>query len=500
MDKLNPSTDEKNYPWFPKAMNNADKSVFLMDATHRGDMYHMRAAMQLFDYSLFTACGSPNLLYSNKDLEDYLKRSVLKNKKHVFLVPWKSEVLYGKSKPTSTQVQGCTMDGKAIHATDLEQYKKSVFSENRATIEVVKKAVKQKGLPAAVSNGMTILESASKKALDTKFATLFKDVWDVNKPTVLGMYRKTGTVVQDGKPPGVYPELDTGNALKEIASFLPDKAGKKLRIVSCGNKDKLDGITDDIGEYWLKFKEVKLDSKDSKRDAEAYFLKWAFEKKYYQMATGFRSGPLDLFTFLGIPTVSIGLCNMIGEFRHARLAKELFKRVNVQYDQPRHDATAYFRAESDAALQMASPFWLKDPPTDAKRAVPADKKTEQEKPLGDFATFDKTVLKIGYSIACEKYMSTTKSIELLKPKILDVINTRVARYCYPSNLAGDEKEEKRIEYFKAQKEADKNDMAVMKNDLIHYQETASVFGEKYETPWKDDWADIYTELGLDENF
>ncbi|KAH6888394.1 hypothetical protein B0T10DRAFT_488090 [Thelonectria olida] len=488
--------DEKPSPWLPTVMNNADKSVFLMDATHRGDMYHMRAAMQLFNYSLCLY----NCSKDTKDLEDYLKRSVAENKKHVFLVPWTSEVLYGQTRPTSTQMQGCTLDGKTLHPTDLQQYKNSVFSENRATSEVLKRAIKQKGLPKAVSDGMAILTPASLSALNTKFGSLFKGVWDKNKPTILGMYRKTGTVAEHGKPPGVYPELDTGNTLTEIASILPDRAGKKLRIVSCGNQEKLPGIPDDIGQYWLAFKDVKLDPKDCKRDAEAYFLNWAFEKGYYEMATGFRSGPLDLFTFLGIPTVSIGLCHMVGEFRHARLARELFKRVNIQYNQPRHIATAYFQPErEDTAFQMASPFWLKHPTTGAERAEPADKDKEQREPPGDFAAFDKTVIKVGYSLACEKYVSATKTIELLKPKILDVINSRVARYCYPANLAGDENEAQRIAYFKAQKGVDLKDMETMGKDLIRYQETPTVFGEKYETPWKEDWKDIFTELGQDED-
>jgi hypothetical protein len=109
-------------------------------------------------------------------------------------------------------------------------------------------------------------------------------------------------------------------------------------------------IEDDTGE-----KDV------TKRDVEAYFLYWASqenkEKQYFKMAVELRSGVMDLFTFMGIPTVSIGLRNMVGEDRHAFLAGKGFKRVNAQYDLPRHPTTAYVENRFGGDPLLNSPYW-----------------------------------------------------------------------------------------------------------------------------------------------
>ena len=118
-----------------------------------------------------------------------------------------------------------------------------------------------------------------------------------------------------------------------------------------------------------------------------------------------------------------------------------------------------------------------------KGGIPANKKSEQEKSPGDFATFDKTILNTGYGIAFEKYIATTKSIKLLKSKILDGFHSRVARYGHPANLSKGEK----AEYFKARRQDDENDITVMKDNLIHHQLTPMVFGQKHETQSRGDW-------------
>ena len=180
------------------------------------------------------------------------------------------------------------------------------------------------------------------------FENMFKDIWAKKEPTILGQYRKTGTSWSDHKEVGgVYPELDTGGALFEISDILPEVRGEVRKeaiwLVTCGNAEPLRDLPN-IGEYWKEFDTVPL-GKDTKRDAEAYYLDWLFRKGRFQMTVGFRSGALDLYTFLGIPTVSIGLRNMRGESRHVLLAIQELKRYNVQYDKPRHYTTAYYLRE-----------------------------------------------------------------------------------------------------------------------------------------------------------
>jgi hypothetical protein len=59
---------------------------------------------------------------------------------------------------------------------------------------------------------------------------------------------------------------------------------------------------------------------------------------------------------LGIPSVSIGLRNMVGEDRHLFLAKAVLGRTNVIYDQPRHPLTAWMQGR-DNLNYFFSPFW-----------------------------------------------------------------------------------------------------------------------------------------------
>ena len=68
---------------FPKDFKE-DEHIFLMSGTYRGDMYHFRAAMQIVKYSVVLYDSSTG----TKQLEEYLKRSALKNAKHIWVVSW----------------------------------------------------------------------------------------------------------------------------------------------------------------------------------------------------------------------------------------------------------------------------------------------------------------------------------------------------------------------------------------------------------------------------
>ncbi|KAI9655100.1 MAG: hypothetical protein M1821_005583 [Bathelium mastoideum] len=219
---------------------------------------------------------------------------------------------------------------------------------------------------------MAILTDDSKKTLGSQFESLFKNKWNIkpDSPTILSLHRNTA------------------------------KDSKSFRTISCGNKDAVSGIPN-IGEYWA---DLTVPSGETARDVEAYFL-----------------DALDLFTFLGIPTVSIGLRNMIGEFRHELLAKEAFKRVNVQYDQPRHNATAYIKPKiKDSLPQLSSPLWSGDAPDGVKKRDAGnndDKRRQQAEKPSSFTAFDKIVLEAGLKIASEKHLKWIKSIQSLKEGI-----------------------------------------------------------------------------------
>ena len=82
---------------------------------------------------------------------------------------------------------------------------------------------------------MAILTDKSKETLASQFEKLFKDNWKITPglPTILSLHRKTGT---NG---GVYPELDAGDALKEINEIvteIPANDGKSSEPSPVGIK------------------------------------------------------------------------------------------------------------------------------------------------------------------------------------------------------------------------------------------------------------------------
>ena len=97
-------------------------------------------------------------------------------------------------------------------------------------------------------------------------------------------------------------------------------------------------------------------------------MQYGYRNGQFSMAVGLRSGVMDQLTFLGIPTVSIGLRNMVAENRHVYLARDFWKTVNVQYSQPRHVVTAWM-SEEDLDL-LVSPYWLAKAPARVAARVP----------------------------------------------------------------------------------------------------------------------------------
>lgn len=518
--------------YVPNVFKDGD-SVLLMSATHRGDMYHFRAALQVKkDYSvvLYGSNRKDNGEPKTKDLEDYLAESVLKNGKHIFVVPWEYEMLTGEKPLPTAKFDGCFLDKKLYHGKDadgkdIQKHGLLTYSESEST-GIIANASEclgdvVKGM-AIVSNSLNDEKSAEYKKLSTAFANIWARAGiEAGKNAILFMYRDTGT--QEPGPSGklgVYPELDTGNAIEEIGKIVRDiekSKEKAITIFSCG----LQGSG--LGEYWKDLRTLNP-SPDTitSRDFEAYFLKWSFQHGYYKMASGFRSGALDLFTFMGIPTVSIGLRNLMGETRHQMLAKKEFRRVNIQYDQPRHQVTAAVApgretpqndqakkdqttkppakkapTKKDQAKEQAkkeqtifgSPFWEFSKPEGAEeRKKPIelkDKISAQTKPPGPFADFDRIVIEIGYRFACALYMNLSQSVHNVEEPLTCTINTHIARFSYPNGTKA-EKEK----YVKDHKGLDDKDFERMKNNKNLQQSQDMI--NKYKRDSDDDWGKMNT--------
>ena len=269
------------------------------------------------------------------------------------------------------------------YGNDYRQVTLSNYGEYASTVLIAEAG--SNSHPDSTENGMALLlpdtktwlDTIFKKGADQKEASIFKRKWDIDykagKPTIVVMDRDTGRSADS-----VYTELDTGTGTDMVRTIVADisyQEEQKLRVTLCGLESESKG--DGIGRYWKDLPSVKdiqgyvLDNTLTKRDDEAYFFQWAAKKNFFKMTIGLRCGVMDLYTFLGVPTVSIGLRNMIGEDGHELLAGPHFNRASIQYGVPRHWTTAYIRnnekpdadqnsEKSDPLLN--SPYWKGDTP------------------------------------------------------------------------------------------------------------------------------------------
>lgn len=499
--------------------------VFFMSASHRGDMYHFRAALQIENCSvvLYDSNHSDPTKPNTEDLEKYLEKTVLKRGKHIFVASWDNKQIKGE-KPLPDNIVGCYLDGHPYNKPARVYPKTSLgtYSE-RASTEIIASAPDRL---QDVTNGMAILSDTTAGEKFPDFEQLSKDFsglstefenqwakWEkagvkTGKNAVLFMYRDTGTRNPDPVTTmGVYPELDNGNATADIEKIVGEIAqmeGKPLTIFTCG----LAGSG--IGEYWKAIDGLKPNVNITKRDFQAYFLKWSYENNYFRMATSFRSGPFDLLTFMGIPTVSIGLRYLMGEGRHQLLASEQFQRVNIQYDQPRHKGTAAVLTSRKKPQKtqntrkpppppdqpsFGSPFWQDgfEPPKDAmgERSVPQNKKQEQMQQPRGFEPFDRIVVKTGYMIALQKYMGWEDTVRSMKNTLPCTVTTSVARFCYPFKLQGNKTALRK--YFDDNEVADYGDVKKVQGNLGNRAETlqlSQLMFDKYEDDYDKSWDEM----------
>lgn len=479
--------------WMPKNFAKDGETIYYMSALHRGDMYHIRAAMQLAHRSVYLFDAPKSASPSTQAVVDYLARSALKNKNHIFAAPWNMAAAESRTKPkkpdgTDYGASDYSLDQGKTTPGELVRQSISSISERGATAEIEQVTPMHK----AILDGMAILEPASVTKLKNDFADLFKNTWKIkaDKPRILIMYRDSGAVS------GVYPELDSGPAIIEINDLLsnfPEKGGSKLKLLTAGNKTKVSDI-ETIGEYWTDLK-PKIPKGETARDVEAYFMKWAHDNGYFKMGLSFRSGALDLLTFMGIPTVSISLRNVAGEPRHEQLAKEDYKRMNIQYDQPRHATTAWIKARNKGDIYLFSPYWQGTKPDDINpgRTLPTsedEKKKQQAQEPRKFGIFDTKVIDVGLKEACRKYLGWTKAVDKLSTNMrLAVTDTHATRYLFPSGLSGDKKQE----YFDKLKALDVEDLQSRKGRANELQESTEWF-DNYQKSSQGDWTAVYQLL------
>ncbi|RYP65029.1 hypothetical protein DL770_009085 [Monosporascus sp. CRB-9-2] len=526
----------------PNASFNDEDTVYYMSAKHRGDMYHMRAAMQLPDGNFSLVLYETdwvNPKRATQDTEDYLARSTRRNERTTFFVPWKNEKVLGVKDLDDTDLNNCYVNGVKLEL-DAGQYRLMnvrVIGEGDST-ERIRDADKTTQVLEKIREGMFLLQPTTKTYLNGQLENVFEVKWgvqlDKTKTTILAMYRDTGQ-----NPGGAYPEFDTGNGIdviRTIAGKVLHDGEPQIRVLSSGTEDG--NQKPGIGFYWDAIPKVdavkangdKKDEDVTKRDIEAYFLYWASQvKPYYQMALGLRSGAMDLFTFMGIPTMSIGLRNMAGEDRHEMLAGKVFKRVNVQYDVPRHAATAYV-AHKDANKfpdrkldpMIYCPYWDQKAPGDRSTGsganlvtnrepdlkkrmdkensrknkkrdeidkIKAEMNTLRKKKLANFSVFDSYVLEVGLKVAWQKYAGGPTLVFSTKGDFPDVITTHVARFCYREDEATDPKNN-----MLSRKDGDLLPINVMQSELSVAEKTlrltTDLFIKFYRKPFDDDWKEI----------
>lgn len=422
-------------------------------------MYHIRAAMILFPAPLFLYECSPK----HRELEDYLTWTAKYLGQPYFKVPWDFKIYSHPTKvPSSvdcfrgTQVRGDYHEDSFLNEgpqklesrpnvkTRGEVSSTHVFAAGITEYEFGK----IKSRMALFPN--TAIENRIKQSLLPIIQKLFPSR---GRTSVLILHRASGADLG-----GAYPELDTGDSMDQLIDVVSktlDSSRNYIQPILCGEIDSRGGRAHSIGPYWLHLKPIRkeFDNSITARDIDALFLRYAFELECFHMALGFRSGALDLFSLLGIPTVSIGLRNLIGEDRHNYLAQKIFRRINVKYGLPRHKATAWIRsnyggfvAESKTDMGvnvLCSPYFLKQakPPFGVgvvprkQPANPDAELAERAQLPGRFCAFDGWVLHVGVSVACEKYLGSRRSINRMTPEANDfVINRAYARYCYAADI------------------------------------------------------------------
>ncbi|KAK3389745.1 hypothetical protein B0H63DRAFT_518976 [Podospora didyma] len=390
------------------------KPIFLLNANNRGDMYHIRVARSLKPGPLIIYGCNDN----TKELQEYCSQiqprtAMGTSPNHVIFTS--SDRPGAVDKDTVYKFNGTTFSKKEL--TDPAKIKvttetideKYVITEDKATAIIAgelgklspitttdpkEKKVESKQTMEFLTrirmstalldeNQRSCLDVEFKKTTGNPFVTKFGTVPNDNNQTSIGtrvliLHRDSGV-----QPDGPYPELDTGAALSELVAIINTKGHK---AIVAGDAEANGAWT--IGKYWKHpvwktVADYEILKGVGKRDRVAYMLEWAYRKGYFKMAVGFRSGVLDMLSFLGVPTVSISLRHLEGESRHNLLAKPILNRVNVFYNVSRHEETVW-NSGVKVLLSPVGPQLSK---------TPKAKKVEPRKAPGGFTDMDNVTVR-----------------------------------------------------------------------------------------------------------
>ncbi|MBD1582670.1 hypothetical protein [Pseudoalteromonas sp. S16_S37] len=313
---------EKNEPALQRLSQISSKKLYLMDVAHSGDMYHMRAMMTLDPKAILVLA---NVSKNEKDRK-FSQVSVID-----YLSKGREDRVILASKRLQTKLNNEGDATKTIEASLQSSMKKK-------TLELTKSELQQ---------GMIFPDGPRVyyEGVDEDVTTVFGD----KKDAVLILHRNSGL------RGNVHPEYDTGHGIIDL--IISTKNLGLTPIISGIDRDALKKelgdisepfLSDDvkfIGEYWKKMTKGE-NSALPDRMKEAQFMAKAFEDGFFKSVIGFRSGGIDLFTFMAIPTVSIGLQNYVGEERHERLSNLGLNRTLLRYEFPRSPYTVRGRVKS----------------------------------------------------------------------------------------------------------------------------------------------------------
>ncbi|CAD6911897.1 unnamed protein product [Tilletia controversa] len=348
--------------------------LYCVHANHRGDMYHIRAAR--------TIAPGPLLIHSCKagppgDLELYLDAVEDHGNDDMKVVrtsmTWEELGDLGKFPKDFTLM----MNGVPI--LDVAQLKKTDFTsvgEGDCTTIVTNYVANPPPEPPSLL-GTTLgmlkfdLDDGGKNALrtwvDIKVANVFNaGGFQAGTLGILMLHRGTGTGGNDVDAP--YPENDTDPETCKAICEAIRKATNEDKFALAGNSPNDGGYggIPSIGRWFVDMgfsANVQIEGLTAaqvgglrSRDVETLFMWRAYELEYYSLVVGFRSGALDMFTFLGIPTVSIALEKLIGNARMMKIKAHAFRRTNVTYPKARQAATR-LKNRKNGGSANASPCW-----------------------------------------------------------------------------------------------------------------------------------------------
>lgn len=362
------------------------KQIYLIDAAHRGDMYHVRAALAVKPF--------PVMVYNYKgdnDLTGYLEVGAELAKVPLAKTPFNPV----PEKKDLDEVP------KGYLAREV-----NVLSESDATTLVAGQPPKKK-------------DEANKYKVAAVPEKLNQSIGEIATKVFQGKTADAALLLfrDSGEKSAVYPELDSGDAISQLAELI----GKKgFTPITAGNPKQL-GEIPTIGPYWESLAPLVKEFPGMKRDIEAEFLRQAYVLGYFKIAVGFRSGGLDLFTFLGIPTLSISLRGLVGESRHGKLASSAWNRTNLQYDVPRSDSTGLVELEREGVgkkpqTALHSPAW-KAKPVDPFH--PSSDKEAKIKAPGGFDEADLPLIEQGLTTALESTGLREQTVTQPKAGVLD---------------------------------------------------------------------------------